>query len=175
MNRRGLACMLVTAFAAAAIALFSLPASAARPPRAADTRTADPVDYRAMVEADWAAQEQRLGRTPGSPEATQAALRHAARLLEDLRTPAGAADLSSDAAAIDGLRKEADRLVLRSEEASLLSASPCVAGFAEQGRRVAPGGMPTPLLARQGGQAVGMLSAGAKACPANGVLGMPPP
>jgi hypothetical protein len=110
--------MLVTALAAAAIAIFSLPASAARPPRAADSRAPDPVDYRAMVEADWAAQEQRLGRTPGSPEATQAALHHAARLLEDLRastpartgrTPAGAADLSPDAAAIDGLRKEAER------------------------------------------------------------------
>jgi hypothetical protein len=131
--------MLVTALAAAAVAIFSLPGRPGDPPRAADGRAPDPVDYRAMVEADWAAQEQRLGRAPGSPEATQAALHHAARLLEDLRastpartgcTLAGAADLSSDAAAIDGLRKEADRLVLRSEEASLLSASPCVAGFA---------------------------------------------
>lgn len=119
MNRRGIACMLAAAVAAAAIALFSLPASAGRPPRASGTRTADPVDYRAMVEADWAAQEQRLGREAGSPEATQAALHHAARLLEDLRTLAGAADLSSDAAAIDGLRKEAGRLDSLDEAARL--------------------------------------------------------
>jgi len=40
------------------------------------------------------------------------------------------------AGALAGLGTAA--LVLRSEEVSLLSAAPCVAGFAEQGRRVAP-------------------------------------
>ncbi|HUU92661.1 MAG TPA: hypothetical protein VM238_15790, partial [Phycisphaerae bacterium] len=62
---------------------------------------------RAMVEDDWAAQETRLGRTAGSPESVQEALKRADLLLTDLRAMAGAPDLQSDAAALKRLREKA--------------------------------------------------------------------
>ena len=96
---------LLPVVAAAAFFVFSAHAFAARPPR-----NPEPLAYRPTIEADWAAQEQRLGREAGSPEAIRAALQHAARLLEDLRTLPGAPDATADAAAIDSLRKEADRI-----------------------------------------------------------------
>ncbi len=52
----------------------------------------------AMVRADWEMQEQRLGRSPRSPEAIQAAVRRAGLLLEDLCRIDGVGDLSADAA-----------------------------------------------------------------------------
>ena len=38
---------------------------------------------RAQVEADWALQEKRLGRTPGEPEAIRAIMKRAEQLLAD--------------------------------------------------------------------------------------------
>jgi len=45
---------------------------------------AEPTALRAMVEADWSAQEKRLGRTCASPEAIRDVLRRAERLLSDV-------------------------------------------------------------------------------------------
>jgi hypothetical protein len=62
-----------------------------------------------MVEADWAAQETRLGRAAGSPEAIRAALERTRLLLADLGSRPDAPDLKSDAAALESLRAEAGR------------------------------------------------------------------
>jgi len=63
--------------------------------------------YRAVIEADWAAQERRLGRAPDAPEAVGEALHRASLLLDDLRAMPNAPDLRSDADALAKLRKEA--------------------------------------------------------------------
>jgi hypothetical protein len=97
MTRQRLPRLLLPIFAAAALAVFSAPASAPRP-----SRDPEPAAYRPTIEADWAAQEKRLGREAGSPEAIRAALLHAARLLEDLRTLPDAPDLAADAASRRG-------------------------------------------------------------------------
>jgi len=60
----------------------------------------------AMVRADWEAQEKRLGRTPQSPEAIQAAVKRASLLLENLRGIENMPALSVEAA---GLQRLADR------------------------------------------------------------------
>ena len=64
------------------VALMTL---SSRTPVAAGSE-ARPDALAAMVEADWAAQEARLGRTAGSPESLREALRRARRLLDDLRS-----------------------------------------------------------------------------------------
>lgn len=63
-----------------------------------------------MVEADWAAQEERRGRSPQSREAIRDVLDRAARVLEDLRVAPGAPDLAADASALGRLRDEAGGL-----------------------------------------------------------------
>ena len=74
------------------------------------SHSADPQTLRAAVEADWAAQERRLGRAPDSPEAIRNALRRTARLLEDLGRMAQAPDLGSEKAALRRLRDEAEKV-----------------------------------------------------------------
>ena len=76
---------------------------------AAERGTRAPGDLQAMVEADWAAQETRLGRAAGSPEAIRAALERTRLLLADLGSRPDAPDLKSDAAALESLRAEAGR------------------------------------------------------------------
>jgi len=71
---------------------------------------ADTADLQAMVEADWAAQEARLGRAAGSPEGIRAALRRARLLLDDLRARKDAPRLASESAALERLAAEAGRL-----------------------------------------------------------------
>lgn len=63
-------------------------------------------DYRALVEADWAAQEKRLGRVPEQPAALGAALDRAGRLLIDLHTLPGTPDLKHEADTLNQLRAE---------------------------------------------------------------------
>jgi hypothetical protein len=63
---------------------------------------------RAMVQADWADQEARAGRRPGSPQSIREALRRTGLLLADLRARADAPDLAAEADALDRLRAEAD-------------------------------------------------------------------
>jgi len=105
MNRQRLLCPLLLTLAVGVLAVLSASASAARPPR-----SSEPPAYRPAIEADWAAQEKRLGREAGSSDAIRAALQHAARLLEDLPALPGAPDPAADAAAIDSLRKEAEKV-----------------------------------------------------------------
>jgi hypothetical protein len=105
----------VSTRAAAGLALIALlvgprPASAgaADPPRAAAPAGAD--DLRALVEADWSAQEKRRGRSPQSPDAIRAVLGRAARVLDDLRAAPGAPGLAAESAALERLRAEAGAL-----------------------------------------------------------------
>jgi hypothetical protein len=78
---------------------------------AAGARAEGAIDdrLRTMVEADWTAQEQRLGRAPDSPEAIRAAIKRASLLVDDLRSMANAPDVASDAAALKSLGQEVDR------------------------------------------------------------------
>ncbi|MBM4016761.1 MAG: hypothetical protein FJ288_00285 [Planctomycetes bacterium] len=85
-----------------AAVLFSAPAFAGR----GDVEPA----LRDMVEADWAAQESRLGRTPESPDAVRAALKRAGALVADLGAMPAAPDVAADAAAVARLRDEAKDL-----------------------------------------------------------------
>jgi hypothetical protein len=59
----------------------------------------------AMVEADWAAQESRLGRTPDDPTAIRDAFSRAERLLADLRRST-TVDLRAEAASVEALRAD---------------------------------------------------------------------
>jgi cytochrome c553 len=67
----------------------------------------DPQALRAMIEADWAAQERRLGRRPDSPEAIRNALARAGKLLDDLARLPQAPDLAVERAELERLRHEA--------------------------------------------------------------------
>jgi len=62
--------------------------------------------FRAAVEADWAAQEQRRGRSPEFPQAVREAVERAGRLLDDLRRMPGAPNFDREAARLERLRKE---------------------------------------------------------------------
>ena len=72
-----------------------------------DVAAADESAFRAMVEADWAAQAKRCGRSGDSPEAVRDALKRAGRLLIDLRIRADAPDLSADARRLEQLGAKA--------------------------------------------------------------------
>ncbi len=65
-------------------------------------RAADPAVV-AAVERDWAAQERRVGREPGSIESLQAALERSERLFASLRPLAGDAALAASRRALDAL------------------------------------------------------------------------
>ena len=75
-------------------------------PRAA----AEATDLRAMVEADWTAQEKGHGRTPNAPAAIRDALSRAGRLLDDLRQMPGAPGLRPEASTLESLRRQVDRI-----------------------------------------------------------------
>jgi hypothetical protein len=87
----------------------------------AKDKTSDIQAVQNMIEADWAAQEQRKGRTPDTPEAVHDVWQNAKKLLTNLRRMPEAPGLSSESAAlkrlkgrvdiIDSLNKN-DRLVL---------------------------------------------------------------
>jgi hypothetical protein len=76
-------------------------------------------EFRAMVEADWAAQEKRWGRSASAPEAILDALEHVGQLLEDLRQMPQALDLTVESAALQRLRRQADDLESLDEAARL--------------------------------------------------------
>jgi hypothetical protein len=76
---------------------------------------------KAAVEADWAAQEKRLGRKVHSPEAIGAAIQRVEMLWEDLRGMRGVGDLSKDQVALGQLKKEAEKVqALETEPAAEL-------------------------------------------------------
>jgi len=89
----------LAAVAAMELALSTMPA-------AAEALAADSQALRAMVEADYAAQERRRGRTPQAPGAIREALLRAERLLEDLRGMPGTGDLGPEARELERLRGE---------------------------------------------------------------------
>jgi hypothetical protein len=72
-----------------------------------------------LVEADWAAQERRLGRTPESPEAIRAALQRAGDLLDDLVRLDPPPDLAAERASLRRLREEASEVASFGEEERL--------------------------------------------------------
>ncbi len=61
----------------------------------------------ALVRADWEEQEKRLGRSPESLEAVQAAVQRAARLFERLRTAPGVGGLEREETELRSLRARA--------------------------------------------------------------------
>jgi hypothetical protein len=71
---------------------------------------AEAASFQAMIEADWAAQEQRQGRQPHAPGAIRDALSRADRLLDDLLRASKAPDLRPEARALEGLRREVDHV-----------------------------------------------------------------
>ena len=103
--RHGCSALLLPVVFLAAIAMAS-PALAAR----RDGGSRDPGDLQAMVKADWADQETRLGRAAGSPESIREALKRARLLIEDLRGQAGVPDLAADAKTLEQLKGEAEKL-----------------------------------------------------------------
>jgi len=59
-------------------------------------RAIDSPPFRAAIEADWAAQEKRLGRSATSPQAIEAVMTAADRLLSNLSEMTGAPDLNEE-------------------------------------------------------------------------------
>jgi hypothetical protein len=84
----------------------------ARPLAAAGTAAeiADAAALRAMVEADWTAQEQRLRRSTEDVAAIRDVLARAERLLADLRTMSPAPNVEAEASALAQLRRDAASL-----------------------------------------------------------------
>ena len=74
---------------------------------------------RAMVEADWTAQEKRLGRTPQSAEAVRQALQRATRLLDGRGRMSPAPALAGERAALARLQAAAATLDTLPDEARL--------------------------------------------------------
>lgn len=64
-------------------------------------------DFRAAVEADWDAQEKRLGRDVSSPKAVGAILFAAERLVADLSRMPDAPEIDAEKAALDELKSRA--------------------------------------------------------------------
>jgi len=79
---------------------------------AADMAMAAPLaaELQAMIEADWSAQERRLGRTSDSPEAIRGVLERAERLRDDLLQMPNPPDLGVEADALVRLRREVNRV-----------------------------------------------------------------
>ena len=73
-------------------------------------KASEAANLQAMVEADWSAQEVRLGRTAGSPQSIQEALKRGHLLLNDLRSNAKEPKLASPMASLGRLEEEARRL-----------------------------------------------------------------
>jgi len=81
-----------------------LPGSAGTSALAAER---EPRELRTMVEADWAAQEKRYGRSPDSAAALRDALRRGRLLLADMAAMDGAPDLTRHAGELARLRQQA--------------------------------------------------------------------
>jgi len=67
-------------------------------------------EYRAKVEADWAAQERRAGRKPGSVKAVRAAVERTERLLDNLLAMPGPPEIRGEQKALQRLRREAQQV-----------------------------------------------------------------
>jgi phytoene dehydrogenase-like protein len=69
--------------------------------------TARADDFHATITADWAAQEQRYGRSPQDAQAIAEALRRAQALSQNLRSMAQRVDIDGELAQIETLRTQA--------------------------------------------------------------------
>lgn len=67
---------------------------------------------RAMIKADWTAQEHRKNRTPDEPAAIHEAYQRAKALLNDLNRMPQAPKLSSEAAVLKHLQNQVDSIYL---------------------------------------------------------------
>jgi len=67
-------------------------------------------EFKSSIEADWAAQERRVGREPGSIEALEAALGRGQRLLSILAPALPPAELDIERRAWESLRTEAQEV-----------------------------------------------------------------
>ena len=76
-------------------------------------------DVAVAVEADWAAQETRAGREPGSRESIDAALQRGEQLLASLVPIAGAAALESHARSLHALAVAVERGATLTDEQRL--------------------------------------------------------
>lgn len=72
-------------------------------------------DLRAEVQADWAAQERRAGREPGSAEAVLKAIERTERLLDNLAAMPASPDLQPERKALEALKGEARQVSSASE------------------------------------------------------------
>ncbi|MCH7558294.1 MAG: hypothetical protein IIB56_12680 [Planctomycetes bacterium] len=72
----------------------------------AQDSTTDAKALRAMVEADWAAQERRKNRTLDEPAAVRDAYQRAEELLNDLRKMPAGPDITSQAVTLEHLRSQ---------------------------------------------------------------------
>jgi len=79
----------------------------------------DQATLRAMVEADWAAQELRKDRTPDAPEAIREALGRAEQLMRDLRTMREVPELSSESVTLAWLRRQVSEIGALDKESRL--------------------------------------------------------
>ncbi len=73
---------------------------------------AGPLDkaYRAAIEADWAAQERRLGRQPGSVPSIEAAWQRTARLIECLSAMPAAPNLADTRTVLGGMHGDIENV-----------------------------------------------------------------
>jgi hypothetical protein len=69
-----------------------------------------PDAFAAMVEADWAAQEQRKNRTLYAPAAVREAFQRAERLIDDLRKMPDGPQLDIESAILKDLRSQAEKV-----------------------------------------------------------------
>ena len=90
------------------------------PSVSAKEKTPDIEALQSMVEADWAAQEQRKNRTPEAPEAIRDSLQSAEKLLADLRRMPESPDFSRESIELKRLRSQVDTIESLDKKARLV-------------------------------------------------------
>jgi len=86
----------------------------------AQANTADAEALRAMVEADWAAQERGRNRTIDEPSAVRDAYKCAEELLSDLRKMPAKPDVTSQAVTLECLRSQVNTVDSLDKKARLV-------------------------------------------------------
>jgi len=90
------------------LAILALGLASGRGTAALGAGLQDEAALSAMVEADWAAQEQRLGRKPGHPDAIRDVSGRAGRLLQDMQGMPGGPERRLEAETLQRLRAKAE-------------------------------------------------------------------
>ncbi len=99
--------------------IWCLLAASAAMPRLAAGEAAGGDAWSARIRADWLQQEERLGRTAGSPESLEAALERTARLFEDLGSLPEMGEFAVERAKLDELVRRVGRAERLSDEERL--------------------------------------------------------